>query len=107
VDAIGQRAISGEGPISKPLLEHLGKELNIVPSGASHQTGTMQFIAIEVLQGKGRLRRGSGQARYLSRYLSSLIFLGTVTACNSQRNYNTIDYRIKGNKGRLNARILN
>lgn len=27
----------------------LGKELNSVPSGASHRTGTMQFMAIEVL----------------------------------------------------------
>ena len=31
----------------------LAKELDSVPSGASHRTGTMQFIAIEVLQGKG------------------------------------------------------
>ena len=35
----------------------LGKELNSVPSGASHRTGTMQFIAIEVLQGKGHTYR--------------------------------------------------
>jgi hypothetical protein len=35
----------------------LGKELNSVPSGASHQTGTMQFMAIEVLQGKGHTYR--------------------------------------------------
>ncbi|CZR52492.1 uncharacterized protein PAC_02369 [Phialocephala subalpina] len=30
----------------------LAKELDSVPSGASHRTGTMQFMAIEVLQGK-------------------------------------------------------
>ncbi|KAJ8102674.1 hypothetical protein POJ06DRAFT_280030 [Lipomyces tetrasporus] len=35
----------------------LGKELNSVPSGASHRTGTMQFMAIEVLQGKGHTYR--------------------------------------------------
>lgn len=31
----------------------LVKELDSLPSGASHLTGTMQFMAIEVLQGKG------------------------------------------------------
>lgn len=31
----------------------LGKELNSVPSGAIHQTGTMKFMSIEVFQGKG------------------------------------------------------
>jgi serine/threonine protein kinase len=31
----------------------LAKELDSLPSGASHRTGTMQFMAIEVLQGKG------------------------------------------------------
>lgn len=30
----------------------LAKELDSVPSGASHRTGTTQFMAIEVLQGK-------------------------------------------------------
>jgi hypothetical protein len=35
----------------------LGKELNSLPSGASHWTGTMQFMAIEVLQGKGHTYR--------------------------------------------------
>jgi serine/threonine protein kinase len=35
----------------------LGKELNRVPSGASHRTGTMQFMSIEVLQGKGHTYR--------------------------------------------------
>ena len=35
----------------------LGKELNSVPSGASHRTGTMQFMSIEVLQGKGHTFR--------------------------------------------------
>jgi hypothetical protein len=35
----------------------LGKELNSAPSGASHRTGTMQFMAIEVLQGKGHTYR--------------------------------------------------
>jgi len=35
----------------------LGKELGSAPSGASHRTGTMQFMAIEVLQGKGHTYR--------------------------------------------------
>jgi hypothetical protein len=35
----------------------LAKELDSMPSGASHRTGTMQFMAIEVLQGKGHTYR--------------------------------------------------
>ena len=35
----------------------LAKELDSVPSGASHRTGTMQFMAIEVLHGKGHTYR--------------------------------------------------
>ena len=35
----------------------LGKELNSMPSGTSHRTGTMQFMAIEVLQGKAHTYR--------------------------------------------------
>ncbi|KAL7799783.1 serine/threonine-protein kinase Sgk2 [Trichoderma ceciliae] len=35
----------------------LAKELDSVPSGASHRTGTMQFMAIEVLLGKGHTYR--------------------------------------------------
>jgi Fungal protein kinase len=35
----------------------LAKELDGVPSGASHRTSTMQFMAIEVLQGKGHTYR--------------------------------------------------
>jgi hypothetical protein len=35
----------------------LAKELDSVPSGVSHRTGTMQFMAIEVLQGKGHTYR--------------------------------------------------
>lgn len=35
----------------------LAKELDSLPSGASHRTGTMQFMAIEVLQGKGHTYR--------------------------------------------------
>jgi serine/threonine protein kinase len=35
----------------------LAKELGSVPSGASHRTGTMQLMAIEVLQGKGHTYR--------------------------------------------------
>jgi hypothetical protein len=35
----------------------LGKELNSIPSGASHRTGTMQFMLIEVLQSKGHTYR--------------------------------------------------
>jgi serine/threonine protein kinase len=35
----------------------LAKELDSLPSGASHRTGTMRFMAIEVLQGKGHAYR--------------------------------------------------
>jgi len=35
----------------------LAKELDNVPSGAGHRTGTLQFMAIEVLQGKGHTYR--------------------------------------------------
>ena len=35
----------------------LAKELDIMPSGATHRTGTMQFMAIKVLQGKGHTYR--------------------------------------------------
>lgn len=49
---------SAEGePKGRPIDVDLGKELNSVPSGASHRTGTMQFMAIEVLHGKGHTYR--------------------------------------------------
>ncbi|KAG9231374.1 hypothetical protein BJ875DRAFT_506723 [Amylocarpus encephaloides] len=35
----------------------LAKELDTMPSGARHRTGTMQFMAIEVLEGKGHTYR--------------------------------------------------
>ncbi|QSZ29959.1 hypothetical protein DSL72_004477 [Monilinia vaccinii-corymbosi] len=35
----------------------LAKELHSTPSGASHRTGTMQFMAIEVLEGQGHTYR--------------------------------------------------
>jgi hypothetical protein len=35
----------------------LAKELDSLPSGASHRTGTMQFMGIEVHQGKGHTYR--------------------------------------------------
>jgi serine/threonine protein kinase len=35
----------------------LAKELNSMPSKARHRTGTMQFMAIEVLEGKGHTYR--------------------------------------------------
>jgi len=35
----------------------LAKELDSMPSGARHQTGIMQFMAIEVLEGKGHTYR--------------------------------------------------
>lgn len=35
----------------------LKKELNSVPSGASHRIGTIQFMSIEVLQSKGHTYR--------------------------------------------------
>jgi serine/threonine protein kinase len=50
--------LSREGQPKGRLIDmDLGKELNSIPSGASHRTGTMQFMAIEVLQGKGRTYR--------------------------------------------------
>jgi hypothetical protein len=33
----------------------LRKKLNSIPSGASHRMGFMQFMAIELLRGKGQL----------------------------------------------------
>ncbi|KAG9241301.1 hypothetical protein BJ878DRAFT_536604 [Calycina marina] len=45
------------GPQRKLIDIDLAKEVDSVPSGASHRTGTMQFMAIEVLQGKGHTYR--------------------------------------------------
>ncbi|KFY98879.1 hypothetical protein V498_01166 [Pseudogymnoascus sp. VKM F-4517 (FW-2822)] len=49
---ITEAASKGE-PTGRLIDLDLAKELDSVPSGASHRTGTMQFMAIEVLQGKG------------------------------------------------------
>ncbi|KAH8812673.1 hypothetical protein F5884DRAFT_832286 [Xylogone sp. PMI_703] len=46
-----------EGPRGRLIDLDLAKELDSAPSGASHRTGTMQFMAIEVLQGKGHTYR--------------------------------------------------
>lgn len=45
------------GPVGRLIDLDLAKELDSLPSGASHRTGTMQFMAIEVLQGKGHTYR--------------------------------------------------
>ncbi|KAL5354469.1 hypothetical protein ACLOAV_000558 [Pseudogymnoascus australis] len=50
-------AASKEEPAGRLIDLDLAKELDSVPSGASHRTGTMQFMAIEVLQGKGHTYR--------------------------------------------------
>ena len=47
-----------EGDPKEMLIDlDLAEELNSLPSGASHRTGTMQFMAVEVLQGKGHAYR--------------------------------------------------
>ncbi|KAF7858906.1 hypothetical protein EAF04_008947 [Stromatinia cepivora] len=46
-----------EGSEGRMIDLDLAKELNSKPSGASYRTGTMQFMAIEVLQGKGHTYR--------------------------------------------------
>jgi len=46
-----------EAPKGKLIDLDLAKELDSIPSGASHRTGTMQFMAIEVLEGKGHTYR--------------------------------------------------
>lgn len=49
---------ASEGDLKGRLIDlDLAKELDSVPSGASHRTGTMQFMAIEVLEGKGHTYR--------------------------------------------------
>jgi serine/threonine protein kinase len=46
--------LSAEGAPKGRLIDlDLAKELDSMLSGACHQTGTMQFMAIEVLEGKG------------------------------------------------------
>lgn len=46
---------SAKGELKGRLIDlDLRKKLYSVPSGASHQTETMHFMAIEVLQGKGQ-----------------------------------------------------
>jgi serine/threonine protein kinase len=46
------KAATKEDPKKMLIDLDLAKELDSLPSKASHQTGTIQFIAIEVLQGK-------------------------------------------------------
>ncbi|OBT40386.1 hypothetical protein VE00_10085 [Pseudogymnoascus sp. WSF 3629] len=53
---ITEAASKGE-PTGRLIDLDLAKELDSVPSGASHRTGTMQFMAIEVLHGKGHTYR--------------------------------------------------
>jgi serine/threonine protein kinase len=45
------------GPKGRLIDLDLAKELDSMPSGARHRTGTMQFMAIEVLEGKGHTYR--------------------------------------------------
>jgi hypothetical protein len=53
----------------------LAKELNSVPSTASHRTGTMQFMAVEVLEGKGHTYRHDLES-FLYVFLWTLIRYG-------------------------------
>ncbi|KAG9245612.1 hypothetical protein BJ878DRAFT_533795 [Calycina marina] len=46
-----------EAPKGRLIDFDLAKELDTMPSGARHRTGTMQFMAIEVLEGKGHTYR--------------------------------------------------
>jgi hypothetical protein len=46
-----------EAPKGRLIDLDLAKELDSMPSGARHRTGTMQFMAIEVLEGKGHTYR--------------------------------------------------
>ncbi|KAJ2901648.1 uncharacterized protein MKZ38_001607 [Zalerion maritima] len=46
-----------EAPKGRLIDLDLAKELDGMPSGARHRTGTMQFMAIEVLEGKGHTYR--------------------------------------------------
>jgi serine/threonine protein kinase len=48
----------GEGDPRGMLIDlDLAKELNSGPSGARHRTGTMEFMAIEVLEGRAHIYR--------------------------------------------------
>ncbi|KAF2802994.1 uncharacterized protein BDZ99DRAFT_503654 [Mytilinidion resinicola] len=54
----GREKAAAKGDLKGMLIDlDLAKELDSVPSGASHRIGTMQFMAIEVLQGKGHTYR--------------------------------------------------
>ncbi|KAG9240328.1 hypothetical protein BJ878DRAFT_571127 [Calycina marina] len=53
---ITESAVKG-APKGRLIDLDLAKELDSIPSGASHRTGTMQFMSIEVLQGKGHAYR--------------------------------------------------
>jgi hypothetical protein len=53
---ITEAAIEGD-PKGMLIDLDLAKELDSLPSGARHRTGTMQFMAIEVLEGKGHTYR--------------------------------------------------
>jgi serine/threonine protein kinase len=46
-----------EAPKGRLIDLDLAKELDSMPGGARHRTGTMQFMAIEVLEGKGHTYR--------------------------------------------------
>jgi hypothetical protein len=49
--------LTKEAPKGRLIDLDLAKELDSMPSGARHRTGTMQFMAIEVLEGKGHTYR--------------------------------------------------
>ncbi|KAH8799091.1 hypothetical protein F5884DRAFT_869681 [Xylogone sp. PMI_703] len=56
---------AAEGDLRGRLIDlDLGKELDSAPSGASHRTGAMQFMAIEVLQGKGHTYRHNLESHF-------------------------------------------
>jgi hypothetical protein len=46
-----------DAPKGRLIDSDFAKELDSMPSGARHRTGTMQFTAIEVLEGKGHTYR--------------------------------------------------
>jgi serine/threonine protein kinase len=57
-----------EAPKGRLIDLDLAKELDSMPGGARHRTGTMQFMAIEVLEGKGHTYRHDLESFFTSSY---------------------------------------
>ncbi|KAH6701368.1 hypothetical protein BKA61DRAFT_495533, partial [Leptodontidium sp. MPI-SDFR-AT-0119] len=51
------KVLTKNGPKGRLINLDLAKELDSMPSRARYRTGTMQFMAIEVLDGKGHIYR--------------------------------------------------